>query len=91
MVSDFLIFTKFPVHLANSGGPDQTLRSVTSDLGIHCLQITVQHLMRVYTVCQSRKNVFGQIHLKIKGCQVCVICCKFTKVPVLWQTVLTLI
>ena len=24
----------------------------------------------------------GQIHLKVKWCQVCFICCKFTKVPV---------
>ena len=32
---------------------------------------------------------FGQNHLKVKGCQVFFICCKFTKVPVLLQTVLT--
>ena len=28
-----------------------------------------------------------EIHLKVKGCQVCFICCKFTKVSVLRQTV----
>ena len=27
--------------IANSGGPDQTPRSVASDLGLHCLPITV--------------------------------------------------
>ena len=26
---------------ANSGGPDQTLHSVASDLGLHCLPITL--------------------------------------------------
>ena len=26
---------------ANSGDPDQTLRSVASDLGVHCLPITL--------------------------------------------------
>ena len=52
-------------------------------------------LIRVYTVCQSPQKMpvdrsIGQNHLKIKGCQVCFICCKFTEVPVLWQIVLTL-
>ena len=26
---------------ANSGDPDQTLRSMASDLGLHCLPVTV--------------------------------------------------
>ena len=59
-----------------------------------CIVNVLRRLIRVYTVCQSPKNAFGQIHwtnnLKVKGCQVCFICCKFTKVPGLWQTVLTL-
>ena len=55
--------------------------SVSSDQGLHCLK--------------SQKTMpldrsIGQIHLKVQGFQVCFICCKFTKVPVLWQTVLTL-
>ena len=29
----------------------------------------------------------GQIDLKVKGCQVYLICCKFTKVPVIWQSI----
>ena len=33
----------------------------------------------------------GHIHLKFKGCKISFICFKFTKGPVLWQTVLTLI
>ena len=38
----------------------------------------------------SLDRSIGQNHLKVKGCQVCFIYCKFTKVPVLWQTMLTL-
>ena len=37
------------------------------------------------------KNAFGQTHFKFKGCQICFICCKFTKVLVIWQTVLILV
>ena len=52
-----------------------------SDQGLHCLP-------------KSKKmpldRSIGQNHLKVMGCQVCFICCKLTKVPVHWQTVLTL-
>ena len=58
-----------------------TLRSAASDQGLHCL-------LKSQKMPLDRS--IGQNHLKVKGCQVCFICCKFTKVPVLWQTVLTL-
>ena len=35
---------------ANSGDPDQTLRSVASDLGLHCLPITLLGVSRLQGV-----------------------------------------
>ena len=35
---------------ANSGDPDQTLRSVASDLGLHCLPITLLRVSRLQWV-----------------------------------------
>ena len=32
---------------ANSGGPDQTLHSAASDLGLHCLQIALLVVSRL--------------------------------------------
>ena len=32
---------------ANSGDPDQTLRSMASDLGLHCLLITLLRVSRL--------------------------------------------
>ena len=34
---------------ANSGDPDQTLHSVASDLGLHCLPNTVLGVSRLHT------------------------------------------
>ena len=33
---------------ANSGDPDQTLHSVTSDLGLHCLPVTLLLASQLY-------------------------------------------
>ena len=38
------------VLFANSGDPDQTLRSVASDLGLHCLPITLLGVSRIQWV-----------------------------------------
>ena len=35
---------------ANSGDPDQTLRCVASDLGLHCLPITLLRVSRLQWV-----------------------------------------
>ena len=35
---------------ANSGDPDQTPRSAASDLGLHCLQITLFEVSRLQWV-----------------------------------------
>ena len=35
---------------ANSGDPDQTLRSAVSDLGLHCLPITLLRVSRLQWV-----------------------------------------
>ena len=51
------------------------LDSVSSDQSLHCLPKSQKMPL-------DRSN--GQIHLKVMGCQVCFICCKFTKVPVLF-------
>ena len=46
---------------ANSGDPDQTPRSVASDLGLHCLPVTIllvsrlQWVMYLVSVLNSRK------------------------------------
>ena len=50
-------YRKIAKSIANSGDPDQMLRSVTSDLGLHCLPIT---LLRV-----CRYNGLMQLFLKI--------------------------
>ena len=35
---------------ANSGDPDQTLRSAASDLGLHCLPVTLLRVSRLQWV-----------------------------------------
>ena len=48
---------------ANSGDPDQTPHSVASDLGLHCLPITLLRvsdyigLMRIYAVNKPHLNM----------------------------------
>ena len=37
---------------ANSGDPDQTPRSVASDLGLHCLPITLLGVFRLHSINQ---------------------------------------
>ena len=47
MVSDFFFFgtfTQIPIHLANSGDPDQTRHSAASDLCLHHLQMSAKCL-----------------------------------------------
>ena len=41
---------------ANSGDPDQTLRSVASDLGLHCLPITLLRVSRLHLVILAEKT-----------------------------------
>ena len=43
---------------ANIGDPDQTLRSVASDLGLHCFQITFLGVSRLQWVKKSRHSIF---------------------------------
>ena len=38
---EFYYFIEIPVIYANSVGPDQTPRSVASDLGLHCLPMSL--------------------------------------------------
>ena len=38
---------------ANSGDPDQTPRSAASDLGLHCLPITLLRVSRLQWVIQK--------------------------------------
>ena len=50
-------------------------RSAASNQGLHCLPKSPK---------MPLDRSIGQNHLKVKGCQVCFICCKLTKLPVLW-------
>ena len=44
---------------ANSGDPDQTPRSAASDLGLHCLPITLLRVSRLQWVnCQIQEVMF---------------------------------
>ena len=45
---------------ANSGDPDQMLHSATSDLGLHCLPVTVLVVYRL-------QWVKGQFYLDLHG------------------------
>ena len=56
---------------ANSGDPDQTPRSVASDLGLHCLPVTllrvsrlqwVNHRFRLFGWESGSGNVFSEFH-----------------------------
>ena len=42
---------------ANSGDPDQTPRSAASDLGLHCLPITLLEVSRLQWVKQEHKGM----------------------------------
>ena len=46
---------------ANSGDPDQTPRSVASDLGLHCLQITLLGVSRLQLVNYLHTDELQQI------------------------------
>ena len=41
--------------LANSGGPDQTPHSAASDLGLHCLPLTLLEISRLNWVKTLRQ------------------------------------
>ena len=48
---------------ANSGDPDQTLHSVVSDLGLHCLPVTLLWVSRLQWV-NSADNILSEHLLK---------------------------
>ena len=49
---------------ANSGDPDQTLHSVASDLGLHCLPITPLGVYRLQWVNKrSAKDLFDVVNV----------------------------
>ena len=50
---------------ANSGDPDQMLHSVASDLGLHCLQITLLRVSRLKWVDPSEQKHFPSAPLLI--------------------------
>ena len=57
-----------PKLFANSGDPDQTLCSAASDLGLHCLPITllrVSRLQWVNTICKLFAK--QEIHMKCEA------------------------
>ena len=47
---EMYIFLEKSEPLANSGDPDQTPRSAASDLGLHCLPITILRVSRLQWV-----------------------------------------
>ena len=59
---------------ANSGDPDQTLRSAASDLGLHCLLITLLRVSRLQwvkssstsTVCLTKIFMAKHIEYRLK-------------------------
>ena len=48
---------------ANSGGPDQTLRSAASDLGLHCLRMTLSGVPRLKWVSLTPRSVTSDLGL----------------------------
>ena len=46
---------------ANSGDPDQTPRSAASDLGLHCLPVTLLRVSRLQWVKKSITNAADKI------------------------------
>ena len=54
IITAFLFFIKVHIFNANRVDPDQTPRSAASDLGLHCLQITLLGVARTNafnTIC----------------------------------------
>ena len=45
---------------ANSGDPDQMLHSAASDLGLHCLPVTLLRISRLQWVNGGPKNVVSK-------------------------------
>ena len=56
---------------ANSGDPDQTPRSVASDLGLHCLPVTPLGVSRLQWVngyfCSSHLKSSAQLMLSVSN------------------------
>ena len=52
--------------LANSGDPDQTPQNAASDLGLHCLSITLLGVSRLQWVKLWKKTTDRRMHYK--GC-----------------------
>ena len=50
---------------ANSGDPDQTPRSAASDLGLHCLPITLLRVSRLQWVKVMDTHAVRQLSVKI--------------------------
>ena len=53
---------------ANSGDPDQTPRSMESDLGLHCLLITLLRVFWLQWDKQQTHILLGLIHFFVKNC-----------------------
>ena len=51
----YIFLEKKDKQYANSGNPDQTRRSAASDLGLHCLSITLLRVSRLQWVSDSIK------------------------------------
>ena len=49
---------------ANKGDPDQKLHSAASDLGLHCLPITLLRVSRLQWVNQSAASMYTSLLLK---------------------------
>ena len=50
----YIFLEKMAKLFANSGDPDQMLHSVVSDLGLHCLPITLLRVARLQWVMVSK-------------------------------------
>ena len=60
---------------ANSGDPDQILHAMASDLGLHCLPVTLLRVSRlqlvnfihIFVTSQHKINMFSRLLLQFKG------------------------
>ena len=54
---------------ANSGEPDQRPHSAASDLGLHCLPLTLLQVSRLQWVNQKKKDIFPISAINNVGCR----------------------
>ena len=58
-----ITFTELPVCNANSVDPDQTPRSVASDLGLHCLPFPFYRMLDINELrIKAEKFVFSKVN-----------------------------